>query len=73
MSSDLPDRALGIPDVLDSIFDYTDRSTLAVCGRVCKSWSPALDGLWKDIKSFVPLMQLLSPLHKYSNQVVSDR
>lgn len=56
-------RALGIPEVLDVVLGYSSNGTLAVCTRVCSSWSsPSLDRLWRDMESIVPILELISPL-----------
>ncbi|KAG8950574.1 hypothetical protein FRC04_007393 [Tulasnella sp. 424] len=56
-------RPLRIPEVLLEIFAASDNSTRAVSARVCRSWSNlALDVLWRDMNSPIPLLQILSPL-----------
>lgn len=56
-------RALRIPEVLLEIFAASDNPTRAVSARVCRSWSNlALDVLWRDMSSPIPLLQVLSPL-----------
>ncbi|KIO23774.1 hypothetical protein M407DRAFT_26773 [Tulasnella calospora MUT 4182] len=56
-------RALRIPEVLLEIFVASTDSTRAAAARVCRSWSSlALDVLWRDMESPIPLLQVLSPL-----------
>ncbi|KAG8924040.1 hypothetical protein FRC00_005570 [Tulasnella sp. 408] len=56
-------RALRIPEVLLDIFSVSTDSTRAAAARVCRSWSTlALDVLWRDMQSPIPLLQILSPL-----------
>lgn len=51
-------------ELVAAILDLVDPPTLAACARVCQSWKePALDRLWRDMTSPVPLMEVLSPLH----------
>ncbi|KAG8911945.1 hypothetical protein FRC01_005385 [Tulasnella sp. 417] len=56
-------RALRIPEVLLEIFVASTDSTRAAAARVCRTWSTlALDVLWRDMESPIPLLQVLSPL-----------
>ncbi|KIO32348.1 hypothetical protein M407DRAFT_4540 [Tulasnella calospora MUT 4182] len=56
------DRLLSTPELLLTIFSFADKGTLLASARVCQTWSPqALDYLWRDLDSVVPLLQLICP------------
>jgi hypothetical protein len=58
-------RALGIPYVLENIllFLFEDRGSTLSCALVSKWWSaPALDVLWDNLDSPLPLFLLLAPM-----------
>ncbi len=58
-------RVMGIPELLDLIFNMLDRSSNAKMARVCKKWSSvALDVLWREVDDLHQLFSLLAPLRK---------
>ncbi|KAG8910825.1 hypothetical protein FRC01_006107, partial [Tulasnella sp. 417] len=51
------------PELLLAVFSYAEQRELAAAARVCQKWSTlALDALWKDLDSVVPLVELVIPL-----------
>ncbi|KAG8932465.1 hypothetical protein FRC02_001089 [Tulasnella sp. 418] len=56
-------RALGLSDLLVCIFSEADQKALAAAARVNRQWSLyALDRLWRNLKTVVPLLEILAPL-----------
>ena len=56
-------RALETSDNLHLIFEHLENEDLLACALTCQIWTPvALDGLWKDLNSVLPLLLLMSPL-----------
>ncbi|KAG8880774.1 hypothetical protein FRB97_000439 [Tulasnella sp. 331] len=56
-------HALCIPEVLDHIFDLSGPSSKAAAAGVCQLWSSrALDRLWVEMPSILPLLELISPV-----------
>lgn len=72
-------RALGISYVLEHIFSFLseDRGSTLSCALVSKWWSaPALDVLWDNLDSPLPLFLLLAPMTLVGEdeiEVFSDR
>lgn len=57
------DRTLSIPELLSTVFSLAEAPELATSARVCKKWSGlALDELWRDLESVLPLLDLLVDL-----------
>ncbi|KAG8998594.1 hypothetical protein FRB94_001389 [Tulasnella sp. JGI-2019a] len=55
--------ALAIPEILDEILQLATPSTQAAAAQTCQHWSDrSLRWLWRDMESFYPLLELLSPL-----------
>ncbi|KAH8116161.1 hypothetical protein DFH11DRAFT_1584613 [Phellopilus nigrolimitatus] len=51
------------PELRVNIFGLADRETQSRCARVCSLWSnDALNELWKDLESPIPLLSILAPL-----------
>lgn len=58
-------------DTLHPILDRLSRKELAIAARVCQAWREmALDKLWKDVPSLIPILSLLAPLE--TSDVVFD-
>ncbi|KAG9034096.1 hypothetical protein FRB95_013865 [Tulasnella sp. JGI-2019a] len=56
-------QALSVPDILDEILERSTNSTRAVAARLSSQWlDVALEKLWKDLDSVLPLLTLISPL-----------
>ncbi|KAL0948364.1 hypothetical protein HGRIS_010946 [Hohenbuehelia grisea] len=56
-------KSLQIVEIIQVIFQYTDRDTDAVCTQICKTWhETALDALWHHIERLDPLLSILSPM-----------
>ncbi|EIN06479.1 hypothetical protein PUNSTDRAFT_127250 [Punctularia strigosozonata HHB-11173 SS5] len=56
-------RALCVPELLTSIFDYLERPNICACLLVNKQWSEvALDLLWHDVDDPLALFSNLAPL-----------
>lgn len=56
-------RALGIPELLQIIFQNSDDSVRATAARVNRTWShTALDVLWYKLTRLSPLLRLLGEL-----------
>ncbi|KAH8113177.1 hypothetical protein DFH11DRAFT_1545284 [Phellopilus nigrolimitatus] len=56
-------RVLAIAEVQDRIFSFGTKSDNARWARVCRAWQEnALDHVWRDMSSLVPLARLLAPL-----------
>ncbi|KAG8943931.1 hypothetical protein FRC04_002419 [Tulasnella sp. 424] len=57
-------EVLGIYEILDHIFSYSQKQDLAIAAQVSWLWSNiALDHLWRDIDSVFPLLEVgLPPL-----------
>ncbi|KAL5480629.1 hypothetical protein ACEPAI_1900 [Sanghuangporus weigelae] len=59
------DPIFSVPELTSLIFDHLNKPALISCALVCKSWNElALDKLWKELDSLVPLISLLTPLKK---------
>lgn len=57
------DRALAISEVLELTFSLCRRRDAVQCARVCTSWKDlALDRVWRDLESLLPLFEILAPL-----------
>ncbi|KAG9034537.1 hypothetical protein FRB95_013104 [Tulasnella sp. JGI-2019a] len=57
------ERALGVPEIVSQVLQNVNKSNQTSAARTCRFWSCiALDWIWKDMKSFYPLLELLSPL-----------
>ncbi|KAH8101062.1 hypothetical protein DFH11DRAFT_1751534 [Phellopilus nigrolimitatus] len=66
------DRALSMPELLGTIFLFSDQSSQARCARVCRLWSPiALETLWKVVYSMKDLFSLISPLYVWEEDLES--
>ncbi|KAG8875671.1 hypothetical protein FRB97_004806 [Tulasnella sp. 331] len=56
-------KALSIPEVLDNILFLAEPSSQATAAQTCQHWSiHSLPWLWRDMKSFYPIFELLSEL-----------
>ncbi|KAJ7180749.1 hypothetical protein C8R46DRAFT_592623 [Mycena filopes] len=52
-----------LDDVLRQIFDFCPTTSLPAVARSCGSWTdPALDGVWSNLGSLVPLLNLIPGL-----------
>ncbi|KAG9036749.1 hypothetical protein FRB95_008080 [Tulasnella sp. JGI-2019a] len=57
------EQALDIPEILEYVLQQAQPASQAVSAQICRRWSRiSLDILWRDMDSFYPLFQLLSPL-----------
>jgi hypothetical protein len=68
-------RALCIGDVLDLIFEELkdDKPALAACALTCRFLLPiALDYLWKELKTSMPIKRLLPDLWNADGTYVSS-
>ncbi|KAG9012729.1 hypothetical protein FRB93_001282 [Tulasnella sp. JGI-2019a] len=55
--------ALSVPDILEEIMGRSSNSTRAVAACLSSQWlDVALEKLWKDLDSVLPLLKLISPL-----------
>ena len=66
-------HALSIIDILRLVFDQIrdDKLTLSRLARCCRAFhNPALDILWKNLSSDVPLLALLPPVDGSGPMVV---
>lgn len=60
-------HALYLPNILGTIFRFTDRKTDVSCVRVCRTWHEhALDALWCRINRLEGLFKLLGPMEEIS-------
>lgn len=65
-------RALGIPELLYTIFRYMDNPCNASNARVCRKWSEiALDTLWRSVDDLNRLFGLLVPTKEVDGEFVS--
>lgn len=65
-------EALGICEILDYIFSYSQKKDLAIAARVSWLWSNiALDHLWRDIDSVFPLLEVGLPPLKMDGEWVN--
>ncbi|TFY78812.1 hypothetical protein EWM64_g5200 [Hericium alpestre] len=65
-------RVLAIPELLDLIFGYGNKSTNARCARVCKRWTElALDNMWRHLDELYHLFSHLVPYVKRHNVAAS--
>ncbi|KAG8955282.1 hypothetical protein FRC00_005457 [Tulasnella sp. 408] len=56
-------RALAIPEILISVLSLCEKADLGRAALTSRKWSPvALDYLWKELNSIVPLLVLIRPL-----------
>ncbi|KAG8986311.1 hypothetical protein FRB94_002893 [Tulasnella sp. JGI-2019a] len=56
-------QAFSIPDILEEILERSSDSARAVAARLSSQWlDVALEKLWKDLDSVLPLLKLISPL-----------
>lgn len=52
--------AWDISEILEHVLGLADHGTRASAALVCKYWSQiALDSLWEELDSFMPLLRLL--------------
>ncbi|KIO19298.1 hypothetical protein M407DRAFT_31044 [Tulasnella calospora MUT 4182] len=57
---------LSISEILIYIFRELDNASRAAAARVCQTWvEAALDVLWEDLESPLPIMALLGPIRDY--------
>lgn len=63
------DHALHTPEVLALILSHLlDRGFLLRAALTCRTWKdPALDQLWRDLESPLPLMKLLGSVRVDDN------
>ncbi|KAG8945177.1 hypothetical protein FRC04_001156 [Tulasnella sp. 424] len=60
--------AIQTPELLLEIFSNAQRQDLTIIARVCQTWSAsALDCLWRDLDSVVPLVELVVSLKRTEN------
>ncbi|KAG8944271.1 hypothetical protein FRC04_002067 [Tulasnella sp. 424] len=60
--SSLP-SPLEIPELVENIVSYLVRKDIVSAARVCRAWSePALDQIWRNLPSIIPLFSLISPM-----------
>lgn len=51
------------PEILNRIFNYAALSECVNAAQVCRHWSAtALDRVWRQLDSVVPLLKLLGPM-----------
>ncbi|KAG8846156.1 hypothetical protein FRB96_002055 [Tulasnella sp. 330] len=63
-------RVLEVPELLGTVFDQSDRSTLVSLTRVSRSWNElGSRRLWQNINSLTPLFEILAPLEKKGAQI----
>lgn len=56
-------RFLGIAEMYQSVLEDMDKPTLSAMAQTCQKFSTcALDALWREVGSIVPLMKTLPPL-----------
>ncbi|KAG9019814.1 hypothetical protein FRB90_005962 [Tulasnella sp. 427] len=56
-------RCLAIPEIVITVLSLCSKSDLAHLARTCRHWSAcALDQLWEELDSIVPLLVLVRPL-----------
>ncbi|KAG8919997.1 hypothetical protein FRC01_000983 [Tulasnella sp. 417] len=54
---------MAVPELLDGVLSFATLPTLASCAVVCQRWSQvALDRLWKQLDSILPLLELVTSL-----------
>ncbi|KAF8652645.1 hypothetical protein AX16_004277 [Volvariella volvacea WC 439] len=64
-------RALSLNDVLQQILSHLDKKTLVYFALVRRSSSePALDLVWRDLPSFLPLLRLIPGFQMVNSQYV---
>ena len=52
-----------LPETLEQVFSILPKPSQFQCALVCHAWSPiALDVLWREMPSYLPLLELISPL-----------
>jgi len=57
-----PHRVLFIPELLQTILSFMDRSDNVINACVCKQWSEtALDLIWREVTNLSRLVTLLRP------------
>lgn len=58
-------RAVRIPEILRLVLQNASNRTLAAAARTSGAWSHiALDWLWRELRSFHPILKLLGPLRR---------
>ena len=64
-------NALTIPDILCSVFKFTDTKTDVSCVIVCKAWHDlVLDVLWYHVDRLEPLLKLLGPMEEMNSGIL---
>ncbi|KAG8878576.1 hypothetical protein FRB98_006089 [Tulasnella sp. 332] len=60
--------ALSVPEVLDNVLSLAGPAAQAVAAQTCQYWSNySLPWLWRDMKSYFPILELLSELEYKNN------
>lgn len=56
-------HALTIPEIVESIFSYSERGPLTRAARVCREWHViSLPEIWRVLTSLVSLLELFCPM-----------
>lgn len=62
------ERALALPEVVESVIAFTPRHTQTQCARVSRYWNElALNCVWAILDRLDPLLERVGPL-KYKNK-----
>ncbi|KAG8965350.1 hypothetical protein FRC03_000650 [Tulasnella sp. 419] len=62
-------HALTVSEILIYIFNEAKPAALVAAARVNRQWSEhALDRLWRNLESVVPLLEILAPLARSTVQ-----
>lgn len=65
------EQVMKIPELVDNVFGYLDKRSLANNARACKQWSAiAFDWIWREVDPY-NLFKALAPL-KRSEKEHSD-
>lgn len=55
--------ALAIPEILNMVFTFSQRSALPSAALACRHWHVvSLPQIWIDLNSLLPLMELFCPM-----------
>ncbi|KIO24569.1 hypothetical protein M407DRAFT_26082 [Tulasnella calospora MUT 4182] len=59
---------LDVPELLEMIIGNLAAKDIVLAARVCRTWSePALDRIWREMRSLVPLFSLVRPMTQQSD------
>lgn len=65
-------RMLAVHEILSNVLQKAQRQDQAVAARVSSLWRDiAVDWLWRELDSVLPLLRLLAPLAETSTGLVS--